>query len=140
MMPEKMLSREDILSARALPRREVEAFGGTVLVRGLTGEERDFYEGSLVNDRGKGVRMDWRNARARLVAMGCIEEDGSRKFTDSDVPALGNLPALELTRLYDAIRELSGLSDEDMEELEKDFEKARGDGSIIASPSPSDSQ
>lgn len=115
----KLLGREDILNAPDIETVTVKVpeWGGAVLVRGLTGEERDIYEQSLIRVRGKKRDVDMRNARARLVAMCVVDENGDRIFSDEDVAALGKKSSAALDRVFDVAQRLSGLREEDMEEL-----------------------
>ena len=107
---------------------EVPEWGVTLWVRGMTGRERDQYEESLLEGRGKKARFRFRDARARMVVLCTTDEDGNRVFTDSDVEWLTNKSAAALDRLWGRIRELSGLTVEDEEELE-------GEGNRSSEPS-----
>lgn len=114
-----LLSREQILAATALPEEEVNVpeWGGSVRVRGLTGAQRDHYESTLIQQKGDKRELNLRNARAKLVAMACVDQKGGKLFTSSDVEALGQLSASALNRIWEAARRLSGLGDEDVEQL-----------------------
>ena len=94
-----------------------------VFVKGLTGAERDSYEQSLfiVSEHGKkvDVNMNRTNLRAKLLVITICDEDGNRIFTDADVEALGAKSASALDKLFEIAQRLSGLSDKDVEELEK---------------------
>jgi hypothetical protein len=126
------LSRDDILNADDLETREVDVpeWGGSVLVRGLTGRERDAYETSLTTERQtkagvqRGVDLD--NVRAKLIARCVVDEDGQRLFKDQDIAALGAKSAVALNRVYDVALELSGLTDESQEEIEGNSDAATG--------------
>lgn len=126
-----LLSRDAILAADD---REYEVvpcpeWGGEVRLRSLTGSERDAYEQSLVQTRGKSREMNLRNARAKLVALCAVDENGNRLFTDADVNALGKKNAKPLDRLFDAARRLAGLSEDDVDRLTEDFDDAQSDAS-----------
>src|SRR5258708_37026419 len=96
------LSRDDILKAEDTAPEEVPVpeWGGTVLVRGMTGKERDQFEVSLAEEsagagqvqRGRaGGRPPGRNLvnmRAKIVARGVRDHDGNRLFSDAHIPAL----------------------------------------------------
>lgn len=126
-----LLSRDAILAADD---REYEVvpcpeWGGEVRLRSLTGAERDAYEQSLVQTRGKSREMNLRNARAKLVALCAVDENGNRLFSDQDVAALGRKNAKPLDRLFDVARRLSGLSEGDVDRLTEDFDDAQSDAS-----------
>lgn len=109
----------------------VPEWGGTVRVKSLTGKERDQFEASLV-DKKTGQASKFANARARLVVMTVVDEHGNRMFSLDDIGQLGGKSAAALTRVFDAARKLSGMTDEDLAELTEDF----GDGP--AEPSSTD--
>ena len=116
-----MLSREAILKANDLPSEEVAVpeWGGSVLVVTLTGEERDSFEQSIIETKGKNARVNMANARAKLVALSCRAGDGERLFDDTDIAALGRKSSKALDRVYGVAARLSGISGEDIEELAK---------------------
>ena len=127
------LTRDAILQADDLPAEDVEVpeWGGTVRVRGLTGAERDAFEASIVEQRGKTTHFKMENLRARLVALSVVGEDGKRIFSDSDVKALGRKSAVALQRVFKAAQRLSGLTAEDVEELAKNLESDQSDDSTF---------
>lgn len=117
----EFLSKSDILGFNDVVTEEVvvpEWGGRKVRVMGLTGRGRDDYEAAILDQRGKKTRVNMRNARARLVALTVVDERGERIFSDDDIPMLGQKNAAALDRIFDVARRLSGLSDEDVEELE----------------------
>lgn len=118
-----LLSRDDILNAndRELSEVEVPEWGGSVLVRSLSGKERDDYEtGTVYHKNGKEIR-NFENFRARLVALCVVDENGQRLFGPRDVKALGNKSVAALQRVFNECQKLNGISDEDVEELTEDF-------------------
>ena len=118
-----LLSREEILTADDLGTEDVAVpeWGGTVRVRGLSGAERDSFEasitGSQASKKGQSRQLRLDNLRARFVAMSIVDENGERVFSDADIKALGGKSAAALTRVYEVGQRLSGLSDDDVEEL-----------------------
>ncbi len=100
---------------------------GSVIVRGMTGIERDEWEMSCIRFNGRNREFNGRNLRARLVVRCTFNEDGTRMFADEDAAQLGKIGAHVLQRLYDAVTRVSGVSDEDFQELEK--HSAEGDTS-----------
>jgi hypothetical protein len=122
-----LLSKEAILGAddRETVDVEVPEWGGTVRVRALSGKERDAYEVSLAGVRPDGTaRANLVNVRARLVALTVVDEAGDRMFTDADAAALGDKSAVAMQRVFEAAQKLSGLTDEDVEELAEGFDPA----------------
>lgn len=128
-----LLSRDAILAADDLDTDDVPVpeWGGTVRIRTLTGTERDQFESSIVHFGRNGSReMRLQNLRARFVALVIVDADGNRVFSDKDVKQLGGKSAAALQRVWDAGRKLSGLSDEDVEELVEDFDEDQSGDSI----------
>jgi hypothetical protein len=131
------LSRDDILKAADNEPEEVDVpeWGGTVLVRGMTGRERDAFEMSMLQP-GRGGRrtIDPANVRAKLVARCVVDDDGNRLFTDADVAELGGKSAAAVDRVYAVAARLSGMGAEDQEDLVRDFAPGDGAGSPSTSP------
>lgn len=135
-----LLSREALLAAAttALPRERLDLpeLGGAVYVQGMSGKQRDAWERSLVVLR-RGQRRDLNidNVRARLAVRCLVTEAGERILTDTDAPLIGNLRVDLLNRIYELAQKLSGVSDEDLDELGKSSAPADGSASPTSSPS-----
>lgn len=116
--------RDTILAKADVQIRElyIPEWGTWILVRGLTGKERDDYETSIMVGKGRSRDVNMRNLRAKLIVRAVIDQQGARLFTDADVEALGEKSAAALERIFDVARELSGLSEQDTEELLKNSE------------------
>ena len=112
--------RDLLLSATKLPEELVALpeLGPSVVVtvRGMTGAQRDAFEASCFEGRGKRRDFSMKNVRAKLVAA-CCYENGQRAFSDDDVEAIGNVRADVIDRLFGVAQRLSGMKDEDVEEL-----------------------
>jgi len=131
------LSKEDILKAEDLGTEEVDVpeWGGSVLVRGMTGAERDAFEVAGRDQRTGQRRPDaLSNVRAKLVARCVVDDDGTRLFTDADVAALGEKSGAAIDRVFAVAARLSGLGEEDQEEMTRDFGLADGTGSPSSLP------
>ena len=130
------LSKDDILKAADLTTEEVDVpeWGGTVLVRGLTGLERDEYEVSMMVRYGGEMVQDLANARAKLVAKCVVGDDGKRLFTDADAGALGEKSGAVIDRIFDVACRLSGLRGEDVEAMTANFGGTNGVSSSSGSP------
>ena len=137
------LSRDDILKAEDLITEEVDlsdlpGYNGSVLVRGMTGRERDEFESSMMERRGGRLVQNTANVRAKIATRCIVDDDGNRVFADTDVAALGEKSAAALARVFDVASRLSKLSEEDVEELTENFGGTSGGGS--SSPSPANSE
>ena len=116
-----VLGKANILSADDMQLEEVAVpeWGGSVMVKGLTGKERDAFEDEIVTIRGKETSFNAENFRAKLVVRCIVDEQGKRVFDDRDVAALGNKSAAALQRVFEVAQRLSGLTQNDVEELVK---------------------
>jgi hypothetical protein len=110
---EQVLSQDDTQTDYV----NVPEWGYRLKVRGLMGDERDRYETSFVTFNGNQRVMNMTNARARLVALGTIDEDGKRVFTTAQAEALGKKSAAALERVFSRIQELSGMTDDDLKKM-----------------------
>lgn len=129
-----LLTREQILASTQLPQAQVDVpeWGGAVIVRALTALERDRFEMQLVETAQGGSRVNLLNARARLVAACCVDGQGGRLFSADDVAALGKLSAAALNRVYEAAARLSGLQNDAVDGLAKNWFVAPDDASPSA--------
>ena len=128
-----MLTRNDILEIKDIEVElvKVPEWGGDVYVKGMTGLERDTFEASIVEQRGKKSSVNMVNIRAKLAAQTVCDEDGKRLFTDADVKKLGAKSAQALQRVFDVAQRLSGITETDVDELAKGLE----DNPFVDSPS-----
>lgn len=129
-----LLTKEQILKVKDIETRTVSVpeWGGDVLVRGMTGIERDAFEAKILDQSGKKTKVNLQNARARLVAITVVDENGNRLFTENEIVLLGTKSATALSRVYDVAASLSGISDDDIEELLGNSEATTGDVSLSA--------
>jgi hypothetical protein len=133
------LSRDDILKKDDLPTEEVHVpeWGGTVLVRGMTGRERDEFEASMAQQRGGQLVQNWANTRAKIVIRCTVDEDGKRLFDAADIDVLGEKSGAALDRVFEVATRLSGMGEKDVEDLTANFGGANGASSSSASPATS---
>src|SRR5690606_8148835 len=123
---------------------DIEAY---VLVRGMTGVERDDWEAAQAPDpeiarnwkrltaaqRQAFIRQRMQGTRARLVVRCCVDEDGNRIFTDADADMLATKSAAALDRIYKVAARLSGVSDDDVAEIAEAIEGNTGSDSSSGS-------
>jgi len=127
----EILTKEQILQAddRRMEEVEVPEWGGKVMVRGLTGTERDEFETELL---AAGRRGDYRGVRAKLVVRSIVDAAGAPLFTRADIDELGNKSGVALDRVFAVAQRLSGLRQKDIEELTADLPTGQSDGSTSA--------
>lgn len=122
-----LLSKDQILGADDRKTEEVPVpeWGGSVLVRTLSGRERDEFEASTVKTRGGKQESNYDNFRARFVALCVVDETGQRLFrTNAEVSMLGNKSVAALQRVFDKAQEMNGMSQKDVEDMTEGFDVA----------------
>jgi hypothetical protein len=126
---------EDFLSAEP-ETEEVSLRGKTYIVRGLTGKERERWESALVTQKGGNLVPNMQGrALARLVMMSVIDGTGKRIFRDAQLDQIADLPSVDLSRIADVCKRLSGIGEADIEELAGNSESDQSDSSSSSSPS-----
>ncbi len=116
-----ILSKDSILTADDLPTEavEVEEWGGWILIRTLTGRQRDRLEADLIGSKKNGAALDLDNVRAKLVVATAVDEEGNPLFETGDEERLGGKSAAPLTKAATVAQRLAGLNTADLEELAK---------------------
>lgn len=129
--PVVFLSREAIMGAMDLQQEVVAVpeWGGSVIVRGLTGLDRDSFERAMLDVRGNDAKVNWRNFRAKLICRSVVDAAGKRIFRDEDADMLGAKSAVALQRIFRVAQRLSGLADDEVEELTTALKDAPSEGS-----------
>ena len=125
---EEILERDDVVY-EDVPTPEWGA-GAEVRIRGLSAYDRDRFEASVIQGTGAQRRVDTCNLRARLVSWCAVDGEGERLFTRSDVKALGEKSGRVVDRLFKAAQRLSGLTDDDVDELAKNSGSAQAEDSL----------
>ena len=128
----KLLNFDDILAKqdKEFENVDVPEWGGTVRIAAMSGTDRDRWELSMMqaddtSERGFKMNFD-AYSRVRLVALCLVDDDFQRVFvTDEQVKALGQKSGAIMDRLYGIAQRVNGLSDDDIEDLEKNSESAQ---------------
>lgn len=123
----KILDAAAIRAATSRPRTfevvNLPSMGGAIKVWKLYVNERDAWETSLqIQVRGKGTETNTRIIRASLLSMVLRNDDGSRMFTDGDIPMLGKLFADEADEVFAVACRLNGLNAKNVEDMAKNSE------------------
>lgn len=125
-----ILSKEQLLSAPILAIKEVEISIGTVLVREMTGYEKDVWEQSLMRQAPQGnkdgvtkMNLNLENFRAKLAVCTICDESGKLLFNMNDMITLSKaLKASDMEKIVEAAQEINGISDKDKDEMLKNSE------------------
>lgn len=124
-----ILTKEQILAASDLETEEVEVpqWGGSVLVRSLTARERGQLISSIVDQRAGGRTLKLTEVQVRTCAMAIVDAQGNRMFEEADIAKLSRKSAGALQVIFEVAQRLSGLSDDQVEELVEDFTETPSD-------------
>lgn len=96
--------------------------GKQARVQSLISGEVDAYEEGGFKGHGQKMKVNFRDARAKLAALGWVDESGARLFrpaSPDDIAELSRMDGGDISKICRKIRELSGmkadLEDEDEE-------------------------
>ena len=108
------LTRESFFAVPApkVERIEIPELGGHVWLKPMSAGDRDRFEAEHATAKQ-------RDFRARLAVASVCDEAGSLLFGAADVPQLSKLPASALEPIVRTAVRINALTDEDIEELEK---------------------
>ncbi len=122
-----MLSKEQIFKAKDIKTETIDMpeWGGKVIVMGMTGKQRDDFEKEIV----KGKKTNMSNIRARLCQVSLVDGAGILLFNSNDIVKLGGKSAAALDRCFAVASRLSGISKDDVEDLEKNSGKGQSEDS-----------
>ena len=129
-----VLSKEAILKANDLPSRTIPVpeWGGDVIVKTMTGTEKDAWENSLIKGKGKNMRIDQSDVRSKLCVRVLVDEKGQRLFSDNEFPLLGRKSSKAIEKVVEVAQELNGVSDEDIEGLVGNLNAAQSGSSTLS--------
>ena len=120
------LSKNQILATNDIKKETVSVpeWGGEVIVKALSGSERDEYESSLFD--GNKSKASMANVRAKLCALSMVDDSGERMFTLKEAKELGNKSAAALDRVFKVAQDLSGLGAGAIEEAAENLDDGQG--------------
>lgn len=136
------LTRQDILDSDDLKRKEVEVpeWGGKVMVQELTAHDRDAIDSELVEIRmqGRTPQQSIRESalvtyRVKLVAAAIVDPNTKKRlFSEKDIEVLGQKSSSALARVYDVARQISGITEDDVEEVLGNSDTDQNESSLTA--------
>jgi hypothetical protein len=114
------LSKDAIFAAKDTDVHEVEVpeWGGTILLRSMTGEQRNNYE-YWAHQQSQAESPDYRGIRERLIICCAVDDDGSPLFGDEDLAALASKNSEVIDRLHDKCQEICGMDSNALEDAAK---------------------
>ena len=117
-----ILTKDQILEADDLRTETVDVpeWGGSVLVRTMSGTDRDAFEASMITLSPDGTRKpNMTNMRAKLVALTVVDDAANRLFDASDVDRLALKSASALERVFEAAQRINGLGVDAQDDIAK---------------------
>jgi hypothetical protein len=133
---QELLNKDEILGMDDIPTEIVtvpEWKHRKVMLCGMTGAGKNEYQSSLVEITGKTRKMRLENATAKLLVRTIVNGARQPIFTESDIIKLGTKSAAVLERLAKIASRLSGMDEEENEQLLKNSEAAQSGDSPTAS-------
>ncbi len=115
------LNRNQILAAQDIKTQTVSVpeWGGDVIVKTMSGTERDAFEMSILQERGDDEKKNVANYRSRLLVKCLVDDNGNPVFSDADIAELGAKSAVAMDRILTVAQRLNGLGKTDVEALTK---------------------
>lgn len=113
------LTRDQILNADDLKYEEVDApeWGGVIRLKVMTGIERDDFEQSVFDMKGKDTKVNLKNFRAKLLVKTIVDEQGKRVFEELDIERLSTKSSKVLDKLFTKAQEINGIGQKEVAEL-----------------------
>jgi hypothetical protein len=102
---------------------DVPEWGMAVRVLGMTGRERDRFEASILERRGRVEVPNVDNIRAKVCVWCIVDADGKRLFHDGQADELGAKSGAAIDRIYKVAARLSGIGQDDIEEMARALEE-----------------
>lgn len=108
--------------------------GDHVLIRRIGMDEKDRWEASLEDSKGKRTMQDW---RAKFLVLTICDENGRRIFDDNDWPLLKGIDNARGSMIFQESWLWNGCDKEELEELKKSSAPEESNGFASSSASSS---
>ena len=133
---QEFLNRDEILGMDDIPVEEVivpEWKHRKVLICGLNATAKNAYQASIVEIKGKDRKLKLEHSTAKLLVRCLVDQKRQPLFVESDILKLGSKSAMVLERLAKIASRLSGMDEDENEQLLKNSEAAQSDDSPTVS-------
>lgn len=112
-----LLTKDQVLMKPVLKTVRVRVFGGEMIVSQITEFDQGELEASLI---GKNGGMNISAMKVKYIIATCVNEDGSKFFSDKDKSKIGKLAAADINTLFEAAEKLNvTISDDAIEDTAK---------------------
>jgi len=117
----KILTKADILGAEdfATETHEVKEWGGSVMLRTLSGKERDEFEARISKASKDGKSIDIRGLKALLLSLALIDGDGNLLFESAEADQLNLKSSKPINDLFEIAQRMNGIGQDAVDELVK---------------------
>lgn len=95
---------------------------GKFRIRSLTELERSKFEASIRDKKGQVSNSKLVDLKCRMIVLCIVDADGNQLLTNADIDVLRNQDSKATNALVDAIQSHCGITEGDMEDLEKNCE------------------
>lgn len=114
------LSKDAIFAVKDSDSHEVDVpeWGGSILLRSMTGKQRNDYE-HWATTQSKEKVPDYRGIRERLIICCAVDENGDALFTESDLAKLAEKNSEVIDRLHTECRAICGMDEDSVEDAVK---------------------
>jgi hypothetical protein len=133
----RILTRQDIVAAQDIETETVEVpeWDGGVIIRAMSGADRDRFENSLTTVRADGRHeANLTNMRSKLVAMCAVDEQGRPLFGPDEIDDLAKKSAAAIERLFVVAQRMNGLAPENVGDAVKNSAPGLNGASSSVSP------
>lgn len=114
------VTRDDILAPSVRRFDDVEVPGwGKFRIRSLTELERSRFEASIRDKKGQVSNNRLIDLKCRLIVLCVVDGNGNQLLTHSDIERLHGRDSRDTNTLADGIQKHVGISDSDLEDMEK---------------------
>ena len=112
------LTKDQIFNAsdHQIKTLNIPEWGGDICLKTMTGFQRDKYESEILKCQKNNSFV---NMRVKLAIYTVCDEDGNLLFEEKDINLLTKKSASALDKIFDEATKMNGISEEDIEELEK---------------------
>jgi hypothetical protein len=100
---------------------------GDVRIRSISSYEDGLREASQLDENGQIDLHEYPLAKARLIALSVVNDNGDREFADADDEMIAEWQSDVVNRIFSACRTLSGLDLEPLEDTAKNSEEIAAD-------------
>ena len=108
---------------------EVETSRGVVRLRSVTERERAKFEADTLDKSGKGTKRGLVSMKPRLIILCAVDDQGDPILNQGDIDSLLDMDSQTINQLADVCQQLVGITESDVEDMEKNYETSPGDDS-----------